>query len=203
MNRIPKTHPNISIIRLAIPRNRRLKRSIRLRGPRPRNNKLRALGIELRRIRLMQRNQLVPNQIIPRRQARGDLARPLLVPAHQLGNIPPRRPLGVEEDLDAVAVEAGVVDLEPACAGAVARGEGARALVHPDEDGALGVGPLAPCGGDGVAGGGGGGEGGRGAAVAAHFGVGGVGDGVVVVPLALDYVFGVARGEALVSDHLC
>ena len=31
--------------------------------------------------------------------------------------------------------------------------------------------------------------GGRGAAVAAHFGVGGVGDGVVVGPLALDYVF--------------
>jgi hypothetical protein len=81
---------------------------------------------------------------------------------------------------------AHLVDLEPALALAVAGGEGAGALVHPDHDGALLVRPLAPDGSDVLAGGDGGAQGGGCAAVACHLGIGDAHDGVIVGPLALD-----------------
>ena len=81
---------------------------------------------------------------------------------------------------------AHLVDLEPALALAVAGGEGAGALVHPDHDGALLVRPLGPDGGDVLPGRDGRAEGSRRAAVACHLGLGDGHDGVVVGPLPLD-----------------
>jgi hypothetical protein len=99
-------------------------------------------------------------------------------------------------------VEAGLVDLEPVRPAAVAATEGvAGTLVHPHEDGTLGVRPLAPGGRDGVPGSGGGVELCRRAAVAAELGRGAGGGWVVVGPLPLDHRGGVGGGEALVSGR--
>lgn len=81
---------------------------------------------------------------------------------------------------------AHLVNLEPALALAVAGGEGAGALVHPDHDGALLVCPLGPDGGDVLPGRDGGAQCSRRAAVASHLGVGDGHNGVVVGPLPLD-----------------
>ena len=131
---------------------------------------LRTLGVPLRRVGLVERNQLVPNEIVARREVRNG-ARPRLVPANQAGNTPARRTLAVKEHRDAVPREPALVNLEPAGAGAVAGAEVAGALVHPNHDGALGVRPLLPGGDDLVTGLGGGADGGVGAAVAADLGV--------------------------------
>lgn len=193
------THANVGVGGLAVARDGSLVAGSGLEGAASGDLDLSALRVELGSIGLVQGDQLVTEEVVARGETLGDGAGPLLVSADELGDVPAGRTLGVEEDGLAVAFEAGLVDLEPAGAGAVAGGEGAGALVHPHEDGALGVGPLLPDGRDLVTGGGGGGERGGGATVAAHLGVGGVGDGVVVVPLALDDVLGVSRGEALVS----
>jgi hypothetical protein len=149
-----KPHLDVGIGILAIPRDGRLVRSIRRRTARPSNDNLRALGIELRRICLMEGDQLVADEIVARSKTLRDRAGPRLVSTNQLGDVPARRSLGVEEDCDAVAVEAGLVNLEPVGPGPVAGAEGSGALVHPDDDGALAVCPLAPGGRDAVAGGG-------------------------------------------------
>lgn len=149
-----KAHLDVGIGVLAIPRNGRLIRSIRRRTARPSNNNLRALGIELRGIRLMKGDQLMADEIIARSKTLRDGAGPRLVSTNQLGDVPARGRFRVEEDRDAVAVEAGLVDLEPVRPGPVAGAEGSGALVHPDDDGALAVRPLAPGGRDAVAGGG-------------------------------------------------
>lgn len=146
----------------------------------------------------MQSNQLVADEIVACGQAGRDRAGPALVAADELGNVPAARGLGVEEHGLAVAVEAGFVNLEPVGAAAVARGEVAGALVHPHDDGSLGVRPLAPDGLDAVAGLDTRRQGGRGAAVAAELAVRGGGNGVVVWPLALNHGVRVGR-EALVS----
>lgn len=132
---------------------------------------LRALGVPLRVVGLVQRNQLVADEVVARREV-GNRARPLPT-ANEVGDAPAGRALAVEEDGLAVAREAALVDLEPAAARAVAGAEVAVALVHPDHDGALGVSPLLPGRDDLVAGRGDGAYGGVGAAVAADLGVGG------------------------------
>lgn len=68
-------------------------------------------------------------------------------------------------------IHAHLINLEPALALAVAGGEGAGALVHPDHDGPLLVRPLRPNGGDILPGRNGGRESRRGAPVAGHLGV--------------------------------
>lgn len=192
------TYPNVRVTILAVPRNSSLVRAIRLSRAGPANHELSALGVELRSIGLVKGNQLVANEIVSRSKPRRNSASPLLVATNKLGNIPPRRVLRVEEHAVA-SLEATLINLEPAGARPVAGAEGARALVHPDDDGALGVGPLLPDGADLGAGLDGGGLGGRGAAVAAELGGAARGDGVVVGPLALDHILAVGRGEALVA----
>lgn len=159
---------------------------------------LSALGVELGRVRLVERDQLVPDEVVSGREV-GDRARPRLVPADELGDAPAGGLLAVEEHRGAVALEAGLVDLEPGGAGAVAGAELALTLVHPDDHGALRVRPLLPRGGDGVAGLGGRRLRGARAAVAGELGRGAALDGVVVGPLPLDDLgIGVGR-ESLVS----
>ena len=143
------------------------------------------------------------DEVVAGGEALRDRAGPLLVASHELGDAPARGVLAVEEDGDAVAAEAGLVNLEPALAGAVAAAEGARALVHPHEDGALGVRPLLPDGRDLVAGGGRGELSGRAAAVATQLSGRAGRDGVVVGPLPLDHVRGVAGRESLVAKTSC
>lgn len=190
---------DIGVAVLAVPRNGSLLRSIGRGGARAGDGELRALGVKLRRVGLMEGDQLVADEVVARGKPLGDSAGPGLVTADEFGDIPARRRLGVEEDLGAVAVEAGLVDLEPPRPGAVAGAEGAGALVHPHDDGSLAVCPLAPDGGDAVARCHGGVEGCRGAAVAAELG-GAAGCGRVVVrPLPLDHVLGVRGREALIS----
>lgn len=192
-------YPDVGIAGLAVARDSSLVAGVRVEAAAAGDDELGALGVELGRVGLVEGDQLVPDEVVARREALGDGAGPLLVAADELGDVPARGPLGVEEDGLAVALEAGLVDLEPARPGPVARREGPRALVHPHQDRALGVRPLAPDGRDLVARRGRGRERGRRAPVAAHLGVGWVGHGVVVVPLALDDVLGVAGGEALIS----
>jgi len=99
----------------------------------------------------VQGDELVAHEVVAGRQVLGDGTLPLTA-ADDLGNVPTRGLLGVEEDLNAVAVEAGLVDLKPAGAVARARAEGALALVQPDQDRALAIRPLLPDGRDPAAG---------------------------------------------------
>jgi hypothetical protein len=176
-----------------------LVRRVRLGRARATNDNLGTLGVELGRPGLVQSNQLVADQVVAGSKSGGDLAGPALVAANKLGNIPAGAGLSVKEDGRAVAVEAGLVNLEPVGAGAVARGEGAGALVHPDDDGALAVSPLLPGGRDGVARVGGGRLGGRVASVAHDLLVGALVRRVEVGPLPLDDVGRAGGVEALVS----
>ena len=143
----------------------------------------------------------MPDEVVSGSEIR-DRARPRLVAADELCDTPARRSFAVEEHRRAVALETGLVDLEPAVAGAVAAAELALTLVHPDDHRALSVRPLRPGGGNGVAG-----LSGRRlrsacAAVAAELRGGAALDGVIVGPLPLDDLgVGVGR-EALVSKLL-
>jgi hypothetical protein len=139
----------------------------------------------------MQGQQLMSDQIISWSQRSWNRARPCQI-LHHLRRAP------------VIAIErrrrqADLIDLEPAGAGAVARREGAGALVHPDHDGALGVRPLCIHGFDGRAGGDGCGERRGGAAVAAHLGVSHGQDRVVVGPLPLDGGRAAGGAEALIT----
>lgn len=193
---------DVRVAVLAVPRDGSLLRSIGRGGARAGDGELRALGVELWRVGLVEGNQLVADEVVARGEPLGNGAGPGLVTANELGDVPARRRLGVEEDLGAVAVEAGLVDLEPACPGAVAGAEGAGALVHPHDDGSLAVRPLAPYGGDAVARCHGGVEGCRGAAVAAELGGAARCGRVVVGPLPLYHVLGVRGREPLVSESV-
>jgi hypothetical protein len=163
-----------------IPRDAHQELPPRPLAPAARHPELRTLGVELRIVRRMQRQQLMPDEVVPRRQARGDLGRPLL----RARNVTDRPALALQLAL----LEPGVLDLEPPLAAAVAGREGAAgwAGVHVHGDGTLLVLPLVPLGGEGCAGADWGREGGGGAAVAPDFGVGDAADGVEGGPLALD-----------------
>ena len=168
------------------------------RGAGAADGELGALGVPLGVVGLVEGDELVADEVVAGGEPGGDGAGEALVTTNELGDAPAAGGLGVEEDGGAVAGEARLVDLEPAGAGAVAGGEVAGALVHPDDDGALGVRPLGPDGLDGVAGDDGRRELGRGAAVAAELGVVGRQRRVVVGPLALDHGVGAGR-EAVVA----
>lgn len=99
----------------------------------------------------MEGNQLVADQVVARGESGWDCAGPLLIAANKLGNVPPRGGFGVEEDLDAVSVEASLVNLEPTRTRAIAGTEGTSTLVHPDQDWSLAVCPLSPDSRDAVA----------------------------------------------------
>lgn len=190
---------DVGVAVLAVARDGRLVRRVGLLGAGAGDDELGALGVELGSVGLVQGDELVADEVVARSERSGDPAGPRLVAADQLGNVPARGGLAVEEDLGAVPKEARLVNLEPPAARPVARAKGPRALVHPHEDRALAVRPLLPdrrhvgtrrhrgrlCR--------------RRAAVAAHLGVGARRDGVVVAPLTLNHVLGVAGGEALVS----
>jgi len=182
-------YADVGVALLAVAGNGGLVRSIGLCGAGAPDGDLGALGVELRGVGLVQRDELVSDQVVAGGEASRDGARPLLVAADELGDIPAGALLGIEEDAAGV-VEAGLVDLEPAGPGAVAGREGAGALVHPHHDGALAVRPLLPHGRDLVA---------RHdrrllcsrpATVAAQIGIGTVRDGAVARPLPLDDLLG-------------
>lgn len=85
----------------------------------------------------MQRQQLMPNQIAPRRQTPGDRRLPVQILQHLCSAPVPTTKRRRTHTL--------LVNLEPLLAAAVAGGEvAARALVQPYHDGALLVGPLLP-----------------------------------------------------------
>lgn len=94
---------------------------------------------------------------------------------------------------------AHLVNLEPVLAGAIASREGSRALVHPDHDWALGMGPLRPFGGDVRPSGDRSAELGSSTAVAAHLSIGDGHDRVVVGPLALYGLWRRGRRETRVA----
>ena len=139
----------------------------------------------------MKSEQLVADEIVARRKARGNGRLPEQVLVHLCGS-------------PAVTGQwrrrhAFLVDLEPPHARAVARLEVAGAFVHPDHYGALLVRPLLPEGLDFAARGGGCGQVGGFAAVAHHLRVVDRGGGVVVWPLPLDRFGAGGGGEAFVS----
>lgn len=108
------SYSDIGVVLAAVAGNGGLVRRTGLSGARAGDDDLGALGIELRRVGLMQGDQLVADQVVSWGKSLRDLAVPRLVAAHQLGNRPARGPLGVEEDRLAVSAEATLVDLEPA-----------------------------------------------------------------------------------------
>jgi hypothetical protein len=193
------TYLDVGVGLLGVSRDGRLVGGVGLGRAGARDDDLSALGVPLRVVGLVQGNELVAHQVVARGKASGDRAGPLLVAANELGNVPARGRLGVEEDGDAVAVEAALVNLEPLRARAVAGAEGAGALVHPDHDGALAVRPLLPSRRDGVTWLRRSTERRRSATVAANLGIGSGESRVVVWPLPLDHIGCVSGREALVS----
>lgn len=185
-----QTHRDSRVRLRSIRRNLSQKASPRNLGPRPRHLELGALGIKLRRVGLVQRQQLVANQVVPRLQRRRDAARPLERLEHD-GGAPV---LAVEH----VAREAHLVNLEPLVALAVARRKRPIARVHPHHDGALRVRPLLPKGRDVLPSLDGRRERRARAPVARHLGIRHVHNGVIVGPLPLDDLRSRLRREALV-----
>lgn len=104
---------DVGVAILAVPRNSSLVRGIRCGGARAGDSELCAFGVELRRVGLVESNQLVADEVVAWCKSLWDGACPRLVAANEFGNVPARRRLGVQEDLGAVAVEACLVDLEP------------------------------------------------------------------------------------------
>lgn len=113
----------------------------------------------------MESEQLVADEVVARGEVGGNLARPLeslREGYHCVSNqvsLPTRwkeaATTYINDNRSAPTISAQrwlghahLVNLEPALALAVAGGEGAGALVHPDHDGALLVRPLAPDGRD-------------------------------------------------------
>lgn len=157
----------------------------------PRDHKLSTLGVKLGGIRLMKRQQLMADEIIPSRQVLGNGTAPLQILDHNR-----RRPVIRVEH---APPQAHLVDLEPPPAAAVARRKVAGALEQPHHDRPLLVGPLLVHGRDVLAGLDGRAQLGAGAPVAPHLGVGHVEDGAVVVPLPLDGLGAGFGGEAVVA----
>lgn len=147
-----ETHLNVSVAIIAVPRNSSLVRSVRRGSTGTTDLDLCAFSIELRIVCLVEGDQLVADEVVARGEALGNRASPSLVAPNELGDIPARRRLSVEEYLDAVTVETSLIDLEPAATRAIAGAEGTRALVHPDNDRSLAVCPLLPDSGDAIAG---------------------------------------------------
>lgn len=91
----------------------------------------------------MKSDKLVTDEVVARCKALRD-SRGVRAATIQLRNRPATRALRVEEDGLAIAAEAGLRNLEPACSVTRAAAESAGALVHPDQDRSLAVCPLLP-----------------------------------------------------------
>lgn len=112
--------------------------------PRACNDDLSALRIELRRVRLVQSQQLVANEIQSRCERARYRATPLQVLVDNC-----RSPASARQRRSCHAL---LINLEPTLCRAVAgRETSAGAFVHPHHDGSLLMGPLLPFGGDGAA----------------------------------------------------
>lgn len=184
------THHDTRVRLRSIGRNRSKQVRRRRRRAGAGDSNLRALGVELRRVRLVEGQQLVADEVVPGLQAFRDPRRPLQVLVDDGG-----APVVAVEH---VAGQAHLVDLEPLLRLPVAGGEGAVAGVQPHHHGPLLVRPLLPDGGHVGPRRDLGGDGRGGPAVAGHQGVGHRHDRVVVFPLPLDRLRAGDGREALV-----
>jgi hypothetical protein len=142
------------------------------------DDELGTLWVPLGGVGLVESQQLVPDQVVSWGQAGRDGGGPLESGLDDGGS-----PAGAGEGR---CSHSHLVNLEPVWSLAIACGERAIAVVHPDHDGSLLMRPLRPEGGDAVTGSDGGAEGGAGSAITGHLGIRDGEHGVVVGPLPFD-----------------